>query len=139
MIMFDTDIVSDYFFGAAGIVARISRLNPTDFFLPIVGVEEMIRGRLDVIRQSQAQNASIPVDVAYYLFSNTLGDLQKFRFLPYSATAHEFFVSWRKSKIRASSQDLRIAAIAVAHQATLVTRNRRDFEVVPGLSLDVWN
>lgn len=34
--------------------------------------------------------------------------------------------------------DLLIAAIAQAHQATLVTRNRREFERVPGLTVHSW-
>ena len=43
------------------------------------------------------------------------------------------------AKIRVGTQDLRIAAIATAHNATLVTRNARDYQLVPGLTLDVWN
>jgi tRNA(fMet)-specific endonuclease VapC len=34
--------------------------------------------------------------------------------------------------------DLMIAAIAVAHRATLVTRNQREFQRVENLDLEVW-
>jgi tRNA(fMet)-specific endonuclease VapC len=34
--------------------------------------------------------------------------------------------------------DLKIASIALAHDATLLTRNTRDFAQVPGLRIENW-
>ena len=45
---------------------------------------------------------------------------------------------WKSAKIRVKPMDMRIAAIAIASDATLVTRNARDFKLIPGLKLDVW-
>lgn len=64
---------------------------------------------------------------------------QSLQVLPYEPVAILKFEQLRQAKIRIGSQDLRIAAIALCKNATVVTRNLRDFQQVPGLRLVDWS
>ena len=41
-------------------------------------------------------------------------------------------------KLNIGKMDLRIAAIALEEDATVITRNLRDFQRVPGLKCENW-
>lgn len=43
-----------------------------------------------------------------------------------------------KSRIRVGSMDLKIVAIVLANDATLLSRNLADFGRVPGLQVEDW-
>jgi tRNA(fMet)-specific endonuclease VapC len=58
--------------------------------------------------------------------------------LPFDETAQSRFRSLRKQCRRLGTLDLRIASIALTTDATLVSRNLRDFRQVPGLRVEDW-
>jgi tRNA(fMet)-specific endonuclease VapC len=59
--------------------------------------------------------------------------------LAFEQRSYQQFTTLRQQKIRIGTQELRIAAITLTIGATLVTRNRRDFAQVPGLTLADWS
>ncbi|MEX2215074.1 MAG: type II toxin-antitoxin system VapC family toxin [Phycisphaeraceae bacterium] len=138
MIAFDTDIFTLIVAGEASLGVRAAIFPPNDQFLPIVVVEEVLRGRLNVIRLAEAGKSKVSVSRAYALFEGTVTALRRVRLLPYTDDAHSLFEIWRRAKLHVATHDLRIAAICVAHDVTLVSRNKRDFEQVPGLKLAIW-
>jgi hypothetical protein len=65
----------------------------------------------------------------------TLADWELIR---WSEPAADQFVALRRQRIRIGTQDLKIAALALANDALLLSANLRDFEQVPGLRVEDW-
>jgi len=139
MKAFDTDVLSRILLGDGALVSRLSLVPPDQQAVPVVVIEEILRGRLNVIRQAEAAKSTVSIEVAYQLFERTIRDLSQLRILSYTGEAERAFQEWREQGLRVSSHDLRIAAICVTQEATLVSRNRRDFERVPNLAVKFWN
>jgi tRNA(fMet)-specific endonuclease VapC len=139
MKAFDTDILTEILAGNPAYAERIERVPIDEQVAPIIAVEELIRGRLHVIRQAEAAKAKIPIEQAYLLFEQTLDDIRELNILSFTAQAEELLKEWRKKKLKGTTHDLRIAAACVVTATTLVTRNRRDFQSIPGLSVEFWD
>jgi tRNA(fMet)-specific endonuclease VapC len=138
MKAFDTDILTEILAGNPAYAERLAAVPVAEQAVPIVAIKEILRGRLNTIRQAESGKARITVDQAYFLFEQTLADIREMHVLSFTPRTETLLQGWRKNKIRGSTHDPQIAAICMASSATLVTRNRRDFEKVPGLALEVW-
>jgi tRNA(fMet)-specific endonuclease VapC len=138
MKAFDTDVLTEVLAGNAEYVRRASLIPTHEQAIAVLVAEEIIRGRLNTIRQAEGGKGRITIERAYELFERTLQDLREVTILSYTPQAEALFQQWRRQKLRLPTHDLRIAAICVAHSATLISRNRRDFERVPGLAVEYW-
>ena len=136
MKAFDTDILTEILAGNPAYAERIAKVPLAEQAAAIVAVEEIVRGRLNTIRQVEAGKARVSIEQAYSLFEQTLDDTRELKVLSFSQQAEALLSEWRTKKIRGSTHDLRIAASCVVSSATLVTRNRRDFQNIPGLSVE---
>jgi tRNA(fMet)-specific endonuclease VapC len=138
MIAFDTNVLTEILLGTPAFVERAAAIPVDQQAVPVIVIEEIVRGRLNVIRQAEAGKYKISLERAYELFQQTFSDARLLRILPYTSAAESLCQQWRRQGLRVSTHDLRIAAICVVHGAGLVTRNRRDFEQIPGLSVEFW-
>jgi tRNA(fMet)-specific endonuclease VapC len=102
--------------------------------ISVVTVVEILRGRLAQIAQARDGPSRI---LSYRLLSESLLDLGEFPNVPYDQQAEDEFQQIRS--VRIGTQDLRIASIALANQLIVVTRNRRDFARVPGITIEDWS
>jgi tRNA(fMet)-specific endonuclease VapC len=139
MIAFDADVLTEVLAGNAALTLRAAGIPLHEQSVPIIVIEEIMRGRLNSIRQAESGKSNLSISRAYELFAQTLDAFRETLALPYNPAAHELYEQWRSQKIRGGTHDLRIAAICVVHSATLVTRNRRDFDGLSGLSLEIWD
>ncbi len=74
----------------------------------------------------------------YSQLQNNLRFFCAIAIVEYNAAADALVVSWEHAKVRIGTKDLRIAAITLVSNATLLTRNMRDFGKVPGLRFEDW-
>ena len=138
MKAFDTDIVTLIFHGDVAYIHKAAQIPAVERSIPIVVAEQMLRGRLNAIRQAEAGKAKAGIDVAYSFLEKTIIDLRRTQILSFTPQVEALVQSWRKQKIKVVISDLRIAAICIVHSATLISRNRRDFDQVPGLMVEYW-
>ena len=134
--LLDTDHISLVQRQVAPVVAQLTRVRRVDqVVVSTISVEEQIRGRLDIVRRYHASAMQV---AAYAAFDSTVRYFNDWEIIGFTQAAYLTFVELRQQRIRIGSQDLRIAAIARAEGAILVTRNTRDFVQVPDLQLEDW-
>ncbi len=75
----------------------------------------------------------------YEWLMQTIRFLNAFEVLQYTVEAQQTFVHLRSERVRIGTRDLRIASIALAHGGIILTRNRKDFAQVPGLTIEDWS
>jgi tRNA(fMet)-specific endonuclease VapC len=113
-------------------------VNAENLAVTIVTVEEVIRGRFNVIRQASEPSQADKLVLAYTKLWDTLDDFKNLNILKFDQNASTIYTEFFRQRIRIGTQDLRIAAIVLANNAILVTRNHRHFSQVPGLVQEDW-
>jgi tRNA(fMet)-specific endonuclease VapC len=132
--LFDTDHLTLFQQGHALVGLRMALQPAGTVGISVVTIEESLRGRL--ARLARAGDG--PTRLRHYaLLAATVQLFSQFPIVPYDQAAEDWFQQHRP--VRIGTQDRKIAAIALANQLILVTRNRRDFARVTGLALDDWS
>jgi tRNA(fMet)-specific endonuclease VapC len=132
----DTDHVSLFQTGHPLITQKIQSFDPNSIAVTIVTVEEQMYGRLNRIRRAKSAEE---LKIGYFNLNRTLAYFQTINVLDFDSTAADCYQEIISQKIRVGTQDLKIAAIALSHEAIIVTRNSRDFGRVPKLQIEDWS
>jgi tRNA(fMet)-specific endonuclease VapC len=138
MYVLDTDTLTLIFAGQAQVTSRRDTVPESEIAVTVVSRIEVLQGRFDFLLKAadaaqllRAQQRLLRTDQLLAGIRNVL--------LIDAPAAVEFDRLRHDRKLRKIGRaDLLIAAIALAHRAVLVTRNRRHFRQVPGLAIENW-
>jgi tRNA(fMet)-specific endonuclease VapC len=137
LVVLDTNHFSVLAHEAVAGVALQRRLvdNDSQVHTTIVTAQEVFEGWFALIKRHSPGRDQIR---GYSQFQHSMALLTRLRILPFDEDAATRFELLQRQRIRIGTMDLKIAAICLAHDATLLTRNLVDFEKVPGLRGENW-
>ena len=137
--LLDTDTLSvwqwDTLPDAAVMKLHLDGLTDGDVGVSVITFHEQANGchaRLNRARTAQ------DLILGYEIFDKVLQSLSRFPVIPFDAGAAAVLGVLQAMKLGVKPMDLRIAAIALARNLTLVTRNISDFGRVPNLRTEDW-
>ena len=132
MWILDSNTISYYFRGDARVVSRLQALRPAEVGVPAVVEYELRYGLLRLPPEAAAPRLQA--------LEQLLAPVQ---LLPFdsecAACAARLRVALEAAGTPIGPHDTLIAATALCHQGTLVTRNAREFARVPGLQWVNWH
>jgi tRNA(fMet)-specific endonuclease VapC len=139
MIILDTDHVSllQHSDSAEGqrLIQRLAASPDPDIVTTVITVEEQMRGWLQVIaryRDPKQQSTYYDKLIEFVRFFGN------WKILPFGDPAVQTLRDLQQARVRVATTDLKIAAITLASQALLLSRNASDFKQVPNLRVEDW-
>lgn len=133
----DTDHLTLFQYNHPFVTERV-HANIDKIRITIITAEEQLRGRFNIIRRNSQSSKFKQLIIAYQNLRQTREFFSSLELLDFTLTAYNYYIELRSQKIKIGTQDLKIASIALANNAVLVSRNYRDFSQVPNLPLQDW-
>jgi tRNA(fMet)-specific endonuclease VapC len=136
MKLLDTDTLSLLLAQHARVAHRFDREHD-DIAIAIITRIEVLLGRFDFVLKAadgdQLQRAQRSLAQSEQALAN-------YEIVPIDTAVAAMFDGLRENKKlrKIGRRDLLIACIAIAHHATLVSRNTKHFQQVPGLKIENW-
>ena len=101
----------------------------------IVTYEEQTRGWLGYIAKANSLEDQI---IAYRKLEKHIATFSRLQIIGFDNDSANIFKKLRANYPRLGTMDLKIAAIAISKEATLLTRNFSDFQNIVGLKFEDW-
>jgi len=137
LFILDTDTLSLLQDGHPVVVQNVSSHERVDdVVITAITLEEQLAGWHRLLRQAKTRDR---VARAYRELVATVQFVGVRQILQFDLAAILRYESLLKMRLNVRKNDLRIAAIALETAGTVVTRNLRDFQRVPGLLCVDWS
>lgn len=139
MLILDTDhlsIVSQDTIEAFNIGRRLASVPSSEVCVTIITYEEQMRGWLAYIAQAKSPARQLE---AYRRLRQFVERYREVALLDYASEAAVQLEKLQQDRVRIGTMDLKIAAICLANNAMLLSRNLKDFGQVPGLIVEDWS
>jgi len=117
------------------LMTRMDQYSSTEFAVSIISFHEQVLGAHNFINRARTNRDIIR---GYTLLQEILQGFTSFSVLPFDTVAVSIFNGLRENKVRGSTMDLRIGAIALSRNLILLTRNVADFNKIPDLKIEDW-
>ena len=137
MYLIDNDIFNLLIAGNSVVADKVQR-NQSILWLSSIAAEEILTGHLSGINRARSAQNALSLPKAHDRFVRTLENLLLLPVFSYSEEAETVYQTFAPATLRIGPQDCRIAAQALAHNMTIVTRNLRDFQAI-GAPCEDWS
>jgi tRNA(fMet)-specific endonuclease VapC len=136
LFVLDTDILSLYQKAHTQVQAKVDFCPATDSLaITVMSVEEQLSGWYRNLRK--AKNSKDLANI-YNRLAMAVSFLGRWRILPLTESAIARLQQLKALKLNVAAMDLAIAAITLENDGILVSRNLRDFQRVPNLTVENW-
>lgn len=117
------------------LAARLRQPTSLELYVSILSFHEQIAGWNVYIHRARTPEGVVR---GYRMLQGILTDFATMRVLPFDEAAARTFEALLARRVRIGTMDLRIAAVAISRDLTLLSRNLADFRKVPGLDVEDW-
>jgi tRNA(fMet)-specific endonuclease VapC len=136
LYVLDTDVLTLYRQGHPLVRQRVDSHPPDELAITVMSVEEQLSGWYSRLRQAQQPPQ---LARAYQELAGCVEYLAAWKILVFPEPTIARYDRLAAMKLNVRKMDLRIAAITLENGSILVTRNRRDFQRVPNLTIEDWS
>ena len=138
--LLDTDHISLALRGNPRIVDRLQTSRKSQWAVSVISIQEIFNGWVSVLNDPRYKDKQVELYTRLWKSNEFFQRAQVLNFDDAAADIHQKLRQTHPHlKKNRLDKDVKIAAVAIANQAILVTRNQRDFSLIPDLQIEDWS